>query len=221
MKDYIRHLGILIDSNLSWKFHIDYICQKVSRRSRSGKLNKLHVGFCFFSSSSHCHVVFELFGILSSPKQPKWIKCPFPQPVLWHSSSLSVSVAWVLQMQMVLHSMAAWVTADACLPFVDFLLGLNWGSLQQCEQYQIFSVGTSLRDKHEMWNFPWGHSTLLHDTTWLLFWPLQKQIPCSSGTLLGTSHLLVNHLPRISGRMQILQNSWSFGKTLFECSRSG
>ena len=51
MKDYIRYLGILIDSNLSWKFHIDYICQKVSRRSRSGKLNKLHVGFCFFSSS--------------------------------------------------------------------------------------------------------------------------------------------------------------------------
>ena len=51
MKDYIRYLGILIVSNLSWKFHIDYICQKVSRRSRSGKLNKLHVGFCFFSSS--------------------------------------------------------------------------------------------------------------------------------------------------------------------------
>lgn len=75
--------------------------------------------------------------------------------------------------------------------------------------------------KFSVWNFPWGHSTLLHDATWLLFWPLQKQIPCSSGTLLGTSHHLVNHLPRISGRMQILQNSWSFGKTLFECSRSG
>ena len=26
----IRYLGILIDSNLSWKFHIDYVCQKVS-----------------------------------------------------------------------------------------------------------------------------------------------------------------------------------------------
>ena len=23
MKNYIRHLGILIDSNLSWKFHVD------------------------------------------------------------------------------------------------------------------------------------------------------------------------------------------------------
>lgn len=103
------------------------------------------LGFVFFLQASHCHVVFELFGILFSPKQPKWIKCPFPQPVLWHSSSLSVSVAWVLQMQMVLHSMAAWVTADAGLPFVDFLLGLNWGSLQQCEQYQVFSVELSVR----------------------------------------------------------------------------
>ena len=31
MKNYFRYLGILIDSNLSWKFHIDYICQKVSK----------------------------------------------------------------------------------------------------------------------------------------------------------------------------------------------
>ena len=31
MKNYIRYLGILFDSNLSWQFHIDYICQKVSK----------------------------------------------------------------------------------------------------------------------------------------------------------------------------------------------
>ena len=31
MKNYIRYLGILIDSNLSWKFHMDYLCQKVSK----------------------------------------------------------------------------------------------------------------------------------------------------------------------------------------------
>ena len=31
MKNYIRYLGILIDSNLSWKFHTDYVCQKVSK----------------------------------------------------------------------------------------------------------------------------------------------------------------------------------------------
>ena len=32
MKGYIRYLGRLIDSNLSWKFHIDYICQKASKK---------------------------------------------------------------------------------------------------------------------------------------------------------------------------------------------
>ena len=31
MKYYIRYLGILIDSNLPWKFHMDYVCQKVSK----------------------------------------------------------------------------------------------------------------------------------------------------------------------------------------------
>ena len=30
-KDYVKHLGILIDKNLSWKHHIDYIAIKVSR----------------------------------------------------------------------------------------------------------------------------------------------------------------------------------------------
>ena len=34
MRNYFRHLGILIDSNLSWKFHIDYICQIVSKTVR-------------------------------------------------------------------------------------------------------------------------------------------------------------------------------------------
>ena len=31
MKNDIRYLGILFDLNLSWKFHINYICQKVSK----------------------------------------------------------------------------------------------------------------------------------------------------------------------------------------------
>ena len=30
-KDYVKHLGILIDKNLSWKHHIDHIAIKVSR----------------------------------------------------------------------------------------------------------------------------------------------------------------------------------------------
>ena len=30
-KDCIKVLGLLIDQNLSWKYHIDFICSKISR----------------------------------------------------------------------------------------------------------------------------------------------------------------------------------------------
>ena len=30
-KDYVKYLGVLLDSTLSWKPHIDYISKKVSR----------------------------------------------------------------------------------------------------------------------------------------------------------------------------------------------
>ena len=31
MKDFVKYLGIMIDSELSWKHHIDSICHKISR----------------------------------------------------------------------------------------------------------------------------------------------------------------------------------------------
>ena len=30
-KDYVKFLGVLIDKNLTWKYHIDYIASKISR----------------------------------------------------------------------------------------------------------------------------------------------------------------------------------------------
>ena len=33
MKHRIKYLGIFLDSNLSWKYHVDYLCQKISKTS--------------------------------------------------------------------------------------------------------------------------------------------------------------------------------------------
>ena len=33
MKDFVKYLGIMTDSELSWKHHIDFICHKISSRS--------------------------------------------------------------------------------------------------------------------------------------------------------------------------------------------
>ena len=30
-KDYVKYLGVLLDTNLSWKFHIDSVALKISR----------------------------------------------------------------------------------------------------------------------------------------------------------------------------------------------
>ena len=30
-KDYVKFLGVLIDKNFNWKYHIDYIASKISR----------------------------------------------------------------------------------------------------------------------------------------------------------------------------------------------
>ena len=30
-KSFVKYLGVMIDNNLSWKFHVDYIAFKISK----------------------------------------------------------------------------------------------------------------------------------------------------------------------------------------------
>ena len=57
-KNYIRYLGIVIDSNLSWKFHIDYVCQKVS--IKDNRNYRQAQTFCSPSCTSHFIPLFIL-----------------------------------------------------------------------------------------------------------------------------------------------------------------
>ena len=34
IKDYVKYLGLMIDSNLLWKYHIESICHKISKSKR-------------------------------------------------------------------------------------------------------------------------------------------------------------------------------------------
>ena len=111
--------------------------------------------FYFFPlHDPHNYVVFALFGIRFSPKQTKWKKLPFLQAALWHFTSLSASIAFNLQMQILLQSIASLLTVDGVTVFllVAYLPCLNCGNLQQWGQYHCFGMETSLSAKHVVWD---------------------------------------------------------------------
>ena len=79
MKDFVKYLGIMIDSELSWKHHIDFICHKISRSVR------------IIAKIRHCiprRLLLNLYHALISPYLNysicAWGNCPqtYPNKIL-------------------------------------------------------------------------------------------------------------------------------------------
>ena len=49
-EDHIKHLGVLMDTNLSWKYHVKYVLNKVSKTI--GLISKLMQTLCTLTYSS-------------------------------------------------------------------------------------------------------------------------------------------------------------------------
>lgn len=67
MKDFIGYLVVLIDLNLSWKIHVDYICQKNSKTIRIiAKLRHFvprHVPLTLYHSLILPYISYGLHGV--------------------------------------------------------------------------------------------------------------------------------------------------------------
>ena len=50
-KDYVKFLGVLIDKNLTWKYHIEYIASKISRVV--GIITERQVCLCWCLTTQH------------------------------------------------------------------------------------------------------------------------------------------------------------------------
>ena len=64
--DSVKYLGVTIDGNISWKFHIDYLSVKLSR-ANSSILRTIyfatfesHLNYCFLVWSRDCNAINQL-----------------------------------------------------------------------------------------------------------------------------------------------------------------
>ena len=58
-KEYVKYLGVMIDSNLTWKYHIGYITSKLSKSI--GIIARLRH---FIPKSTLLHIYRTLYGIV-------------------------------------------------------------------------------------------------------------------------------------------------------------
>ena len=61
MKDFVKYLGIMIDSELSWKHHVDFICHKMFMYK---KRNIVTVHICVMNEANN---YLDLFISLAEP----------------------------------------------------------------------------------------------------------------------------------------------------------
>ena len=53
MKDYVKYLGLMIDSNLSWKYDIESVCYKISKSKGIAKIQHYILPRVFFQFTTH------------------------------------------------------------------------------------------------------------------------------------------------------------------------
>ena len=112
--------------------------------------------------------------------------------------------AFTLQMQIVSHSKEACVEANAlALALIltpDFFLEYLCGYLEQWGQYHFLGMVTSPRDRHDVWNLPYEHSSLLHTMVSPSHNVLQKHMLPSLGPFTSSLPRLVYQHPSTWGR---------------------
>ena len=112
----LKYLGIVLDSNMSWSSHIDYLCNKVS--SRIGILKRIMPWLALPSAQT----------VYKSTIQPLFDYCG----VVWDTCSETSS----LRLQRLQNRAGRVILlTDNCNPSASVRAKLNWSTLQQRRKY--------------------------------------------------------------------------------------